>query len=283
MRLHKGKENCHIIDLVAALSTGVVSTPTLFGLDPGEIVEGMDSKGMEELKERKEKEERREQQLANVGRSARPNNGVMPGMLTFTDYDSVHDLIADSAGDQFIRQMSQYAWVGVGDGKYVLTTNSGHYIMIEPSGTDDKYLAKWYRKLPSALKVKAPYAAPRVIAEGESLEHVVHAADTYASEVFEHMWISKHQAWRRSPASKAQLEFLNKAMGEEEKPNLNGITKGKAADMITRLKHGAKGRYSKVISKKKAEERMKERAEATRQRLQGQVRVGPLAEQVSVG
>jgi ATP-dependent helicase IRC3 len=280
MRLHKGKENCHIIDLVAALNTGVVSTPTLFGLDPAEIVENMDSKDMEELKERKEKEKRREEKLADITRNSRSR--AVPGTLTFTDYDSVHDLIADNAGDQFIRRISEYAWVGVGDGKYVLTSNSGNYLIIEPSETDERFLAKWYRRLPASVKAKSPYATPRIIAEGESFEHVVHAADTYAADVFEHMWISKSQAWRRSPASQAQLNILNKSRAEDDKLEPNDLTKGKAGDMITRLKHGAKGRYTKASTKKRAEDRLKERADATKRRLQGQVRVGPLADQVSI-
>lgn len=41
-----GKENCRIIDFVDSTTTvsGVVSTPTLFGLDPGEIdIDGEDA------------------------------------------------------------------------------------------------------------------------------------------------------------------------------------------------------------------------------------------------
>jgi ATP-dependent helicase IRC3 len=34
MRIHPGKKDCHIIDMVASLETGIVTTPTLFGLDP---------------------------------------------------------------------------------------------------------------------------------------------------------------------------------------------------------------------------------------------------------
>ncbi|PHH58591.1 hypothetical protein CDD80_2157 [Ophiocordyceps camponoti-rufipedis] len=37
MRLSPGKENCHVIDLVSSLQTGIVTTPTLFGLDPSEL------------------------------------------------------------------------------------------------------------------------------------------------------------------------------------------------------------------------------------------------------
>ena len=37
-----GKDDCHIIDFVDSMSRvpGVVSTPTLFGLDPAEIIDG---------------------------------------------------------------------------------------------------------------------------------------------------------------------------------------------------------------------------------------------------
>ncbi|CAO2653492.1 Nn.00g029030.m01.CDS01 [Neocucurbitaria sp. VM-36] len=277
MRLHKGKENCHIIDMVAALSSGVVSTPTLFGLDPAEIIDKADTKTLTELKERKESEKQREQEAAEVKR--RTVASKLPGTVSFTDYDSIHDLIADTSGDQYIRNLSQNAWVGVGEGKYVLATNSGNYLVIEPSEkVEGSFRAKYYWKLPAEKKVKSPYGVPRVIAEGESFEHVVHAADTYAAEAFEHIWISKNQSWRRSRASQAQVDFLNKFRPKEDQLKPDDVTKGKAGDMITRIKHGAKGRYNKANMKQRSEMRMKERTETMRQRLQGQVQVGPLAQ-----
>jgi ATP-dependent helicase IRC3 len=276
MRLHKGKENCHVVDFVASLSTGVVSTPTLFGLDPAEIVENLDSKAMAELKERKEKEAERE-----VLTSQPVHNSVsrkLPMTVTFTDYDSVHDLIADTAGDQYIRRISEYAWVNAGDNRFVLTTNSGHYLIIEPPEAEGGFVVKYYRKLPPEIKTKSPYATPKVIAHGDSFEHVVHAADTFASEIFEHIWISTRQPWRRSAASAAQLNTLNKSRPADEQFQLGEVTKGKAADMITRIKHGARGRYEKASTKKRIEDRTRGREEAVRKRLQGQVRVGPLTE-----
>ncbi|KAJ4983280.1 DEAD/DEAH box helicase [Stagonosporopsis vannaccii] len=277
MRLHKGKDNCHIIDMVAALSTGVVSTPTLFGLDPSEIVEKADTKSLIELKDRKESEKQRQQEASALKHRTLSNK--LPGAISFTDYDSVHDLIADTSGDQYIRNLSQYAWVGAGDGKFVLTTNSGNYIIIEPSDTDEGcFRAKYYRKLPRADTIKSPYAAPRTIAHGESFEHVVHAADTYAKDVFEHIWIAKNMPWRRSPASQAQIDFLNKTRPQEDQLDRLHVTKGKAGDMITRLKHGAKGRYARASSKLRNEARMKQRAQTLQEKLSGQVRVGPLAQ-----
>jgi ATP-dependent helicase IRC3 len=276
MRLHKGKENCHIIDMVATLSTGVVSTPTLFGLDPAEIVDRVDSKSMGKLKERKESDEKqREQEVAEL--KQRTVARKLPGSITFTDYDSVHDLIADTSGDQYIRNMSPNAWVGVGEGKFVLTANTGNYLVIEPSEKNEGcFKAKYYWKLPADRKAKSPYGAPRTIAEGESFDHVVHAADTYAADAFQHFWIASRMPWRKGRASQAQVDFINKYRPQEDQLKAEDLTKGKAGDLITRLKHGVKGRYNKAIVKQRVENRMKNRAETIQQRLQGQVQVGPL-------
>jgi ATP-dependent helicase IRC3 len=276
MRLHQGKENCHIIDLVASLSTGIVSTPTLFGLDPAELVENADREAMIELKAKMERKREQEDKATKVGKQVAVRH--LPGAVTFTDYDSVHVLIADTSGDQYVRRISEYAWVSLGESRFVLTTNSGNYLIIEPAEENDAFRVKFYRRLPSGVKSKSPYATPRVIAKGESFEHVVHAADTFASEIFEHMWVSKSQPWRRGRASQAQVDFLNKFREDNEQLKPSDLTKGKAGDMITRIKHGARGKYDKATTKRRVEVRARDRADAARQRLQGQVQVGPLSQ-----
>ena len=278
MRLHQGKENCHIIDMVSALSTGVVSTPTLFGLDPAEVIEKATTKEMMELKERKEEEKMREAEATNAAVKAKPVSSKLPGSIIFTDYDSVHDLIADTSGDNVIRRISDFAWVAVGEGRFILSTNGGHYLAIEPIDNEEQsFQVKYYRKLPPGVKSKSPYATPKVVAEGDSFEHAVHAADTYAAEAFEYIWISKNQRWRRSPASQVQIDFLNKFRPDVDRLSLGDLTKGKAGDMITRIKHGARGRYQKAQARQKSDLKVRERAETQQQRLQGQVRVGPLS------
>ncbi|OAG00996.1 DEAD/DEAH box helicase-like protein [Paraphaeosphaeria sporulosa] len=276
MRLHPGKENCHIIDMVSALSTGVVSTPTLFGLDPAEILEKANTKDMMELKERKEEESKREQAAADT--AARPLSAKPPGSITFTDYDSVHDLIADTSSDHVIRRISQLAWVAVGEGRFVLSTNGGAYLVIDPTGNDNQtFRVKHYWRLPAGTRSKSPYATPRVIAQSDSFEHVVHAADTFAMEAFEFIWISKNQPWRRSPASQTQIDYLNKFRPEEDHLKSKDLTKGKAGDMITRIKHGTTGKFKKAHAKQKSALKVQERADTLKDRLQGQTRVGPLS------
>jgi ATP-dependent helicase IRC3 len=273
MRLHKGKKNCHIIDMVASLNTGIISTPTLFGLDPAEIVENVETKDMMELRERKEKEKKRERELL-VSQKSEATTSV-PRSVTFTDYDSVHDLIQDTSDERFIRAISPYAWVGVGDGKYVLTTRNGSYITLEPDGV--QFIAKFTQKLPFGVKSKSPFAKPRVIARADTFDHVVRAADTYAIEIFEFMFISKSQAWRRNPASQAQVDFLNKTRPKDNQLTTDMIKKGKAGDMITKMKHGAKGRFEKISVQKRVAQRSEERSEWLQMQMRDQIKVGPLS------
>ncbi|KAF2502510.1 P-loop containing nucleoside triphosphate hydrolase protein [Lophium mytilinum] len=273
MRLHKGKQNCHIIDMVASLNAGIVSTPTLFGLDPAEIVEDLGTKDMMELRERKEKEQQREQealqsQTSNVAKR-------VPGRVTFTDYDSVYDLIQDTSEERFIRAISPYAWVGVGDGKYILTTRTGSYISLEPDGS--RCIVKFTQKLPEGIRSKSPFATPRIIAQTDSFEHAVHSADTYAAKVFEYIFISKSQAWRRKPASQAQVDFLNKMRSKDNHLTTSTITKGQAGDMITKTKHGTKGRFEKMSAQKRLAQRSQEKMQLSQMQTRDQIKVGPLS------
>ena len=52
MRLSPGKKDCHVIDMVGSVKAqGVISTPTLFGLDPNEIVTGETAEGLRQRAE----------------------------------------------------------------------------------------------------------------------------------------------------------------------------------------------------------------------------------------
>ena len=272
MRLHPGKKNCHIIDLVSGLETGIVSTPTLFGLDPNEIV---DKKTVSEMRARqKEKITRKQEALSRVEASAiRATDAV-----TFTDYDSVLDLIADTSGERHIRALSQYAWVQVGPNRFILGAPSGSYVRIERvdegnAGSTPMYHAVEVRALPPGLS-KSPYAAPREILEASSFDAAVRGADTYAAQNFPHTFIHRHQPWRSMPPTQGQLDFVNKMRGKGQHLRPNDLTKGKAADMITKLKHGARGQFARI----EADQRRKQKQAALIDDRMGRetVRVGPV-------
>lgn len=281
MRLHPGKVNCHIIDMVASLSTGIVSTPTLFGLDPSELVENASVEDMKIIQDRKEAE--KAQGNTELSGTENQTTGSLPRSITFTDYDSVFDLIEDTSGERHIRAVSPHSWVEIGPSRFILAHLDGSFLKLEKRQTDmtgnpEQYVVLETRALKN-VGAKAPFSAAREVARAETFVDAVHAADTYASEKYSFHYIGKNQSWRRSPATEGQLNFLNRFRLRDDALTAEDLTKGKAGEMITKIKHGARGRFAKVEASKRKESRAKMKVEedlAFKERLQ--VRVGPLSD-----
>lgn len=277
MRLHPGKENCHIIDMVSSLETGIVTTPTLFGLDPNELVSDASSEDMRALKEKKEAEKLRKQQAYTSVSNPTPDD--RPMKVTFTEYDSVFDLISDTSGEKHIRSISQNAWVQVGSDRYILAGPTGTYLRIqraEDGNPDSKFVAYEVRALPPGVS-KSPFAAPRELLISTTLGDAVHGCDKYATEIFPHLFISRRARWRDGPPTEGQLRLLNKLRSKDDQLVADKITKGKATDMITKIKHGARGRFADIEATKRRKERHEFVLEQARTRtLNETVSVGPL-------
>ncbi|TVY68667.1 putative mitochondrial ATP-dependent helicase irc3 [Lachnellula suecica] len=280
MRLHPGKKDCHIIDMAASLETGIVTIPTLFGLDPAEIVDNASPDDMKSLQERKEAEEARAESLAKTS-AENSTAGPINKTVTFIDYDSVFDLIGDTSGEQHIRSMSPNAWVCVAQDRWILTNSNGSYIKLERNfkedGGNDQFLVTEVAAL-SPLKAKAPFAKPRKIAEALTFDDAIHAADTYAGKKYPFAFISRAQRWRNTPATEGQLVFLNKMRMKDDQLTPDSLTKGRAGDMITKIKHGARGRFASMEKdrRKSAKVRLKlEQEQSMKEREK--VSVGPLS------
>lgn len=287
-RLYPGKDNCHVIDMVSSLKTGIVTTPTLFGLDPDELVKEASVDDMKERKERKSAELE-----AQAGLGQMPGNSAsspeLTGTMTFTDYDSVEDLIEDTSGERHIRALSPNAWVQVNADRYILSGKTGSYIALsrsqgQESGKSDVerkaiFNIEYTAKLPIDQAKRSPFARPRKIAAAYTISDAVHAADSFAANTsgFEYAFINKSQPWRRGSASPAQLKYLNKMRDQESQLEDGDVTKGQAMDMITKIKFGARGRFDKIAVGKRKVLREQERLEKDLQRIKGQeVKVGPV-------
>lgn len=297
MRLYPGKENCHIIDMVASLETGIVTVPTLFGLDPSEVVKHATAVELRSLKKQRDED--------NMNVSAETRNAMgshLPGAivdarLDITHYDTVHDLIEDTSGERHVRALSQNAWVQVDRHKYILNARGGvltlekvseapsdmkspepHLSTEQMVNTSDPALFKvtWKHSLPPGEKSKSPYSKLRTVATASTLSSALNAADTFAATKFERIFIATSSPWRRSPASESQLSFLNNLrVGDGQEPlTTEMITKGQAGDMITKVKFGAKGRFERMSGEKRRMERRKEKVEELRRKEE--VKVGPL-------
>ncbi|KAK0718247.1 P-loop containing nucleoside triphosphate hydrolase protein [Lasiosphaeria miniovina] len=280
MRLHPGKENCHVIDMVSSLEAGVVTTPTLFGLDPAELLDAASVNTMQNIRDRTMSDEtvkKLAQQPVDVSQTAGRAYKV-----TFTEYDSVFDLVADSSGEKHIRAISKFAWVQVAQNRYVLDSASGTFLRLEKVEDDEtsgapRFKAWEVRSLPPGLS-KSPYAAPRQLLVAESFIDAVHGCDKYAGEKFYFGTIYLGTRWRQGPATEGQLKFLNKLRRFPDQPYGPGdLTGGKAADMIAKFKHGARGRFANLLADQKRRHKASLVVDQEHERkLREIVSVGPL-------
>ncbi|RSL90236.1 hypothetical protein CEP52_014661 [Fusarium oligoseptatum] len=163
--------------------------------------------------------------------------------------------------------------------KFVLSAPNGSYIRIEKilgriRASEPVFRAVEVRALPPGM-AKSPYAMPREILTAATFTDAVHGADSFAAKAFPHTFIHRYQPWRSLPPTKGQVDFINKLRGKAKPLTANDLTKGKAADMITKLKHGARGQFARIEAEQKKQARQRVAAES--KRLREHVSVGPVA------
>lgn len=272
LRLHPGKGNCHIIDMVGSFETGISTTPTLFGLDPEE---GLNETSVNDAKKKLEAI------TSGTDTSTSTSHGLSVAeedvTVNFTDYDSVHDLLQDNSGEGYIRTLSRNSWVRTSEDRYVLKAPAGKLVLAKDAF--DLFSVTHFPALPP--RSKSPYGRAREVAEHLEFAQAVHAADTLANRLFGSLFIGLWQPWRKRPASPGQIEFLKKRLGLDGEEDGEGggllpedLTKGQAGDMITKLQHGALGQYKKLLSFKKRAQAKRQKTEELRARED--VKVGPL-------
>ncbi|CAG8317801.1 unnamed protein product [Penicillium nalgiovense] len=265
LRLFPGKKDCHVIDMVASLETGVLSTPTLFGLDPDEV---LDNTSVEDMK----KSDDQGSQSEPTPEAAEPYNGSDNDLkLQFTTYDSIYDLLGDMQSERHIRSFSPHNWVRVGDDRYMLTDISG-WITIEKA--DDIFTAHHVMKFNNPTTEAPQFTRPRKIATGSDLESIVRAADTFASTKFDAHYIASWKPWRRAQATPGQIKMLNGARIRDGNIKPEDLTRGQAADMITKLKHGGKKRFKDLEVQKRKRLRQVDNMAELQRRVD--VKVGPV-------
>lgn len=142
-----GKEDCRIIDFVDSTSrvSGVMSTPTLFGLDPDQI--SVDGESPTEsrlpfkyLSRTDETVESLEQRAAEAIGEVSVDSGdpiPQPKSVTYLDYENPFSLVNASSGEPQIAKLSSNAWVGCGDNIYVLECLGKGHIRIEPVAANE--------------------------------------------------------------------------------------------------------------------------------------------------
>ena len=139
-----GKDDCRIIDFVDSTSRvpGVVSTPTLFGLDPAEVVDGgchgwsasaVVNSIVDVPVEDLEKRVTDVYEMSVFKQKPDTTDDIpSPKSVTYIDYDDPFSFYEDSSGAPDVHRLSRHAWVGCGQDTYVLECMGKGFIRIEP-------------------------------------------------------------------------------------------------------------------------------------------------------
>ncbi|KAI5479248.1 hypothetical protein MNV49_003942 [Pseudohyphozyma bogoriensis] len=277
LRLSPGKQDCLILDSVGSKADKLVCGPTLFGLDSSFRLERQSAAELQELYE--EEEEARPQPSSYQLDFNRD--------VKYRDYASVFDLIGTSHdGSRSIRNLSRHsflAWVGVGDGAFILETATGH-AKVAPASEEysqtGPWIATWHEKTYERVK------PPVVVSRGTDLHHVVSMIDSYVLKMPAPTYsLRRGGPWRKGPSTEAQRDLIATKLrldpkdaqaeldgvwvGKEGSVVLAGLTRGEAGNVITRLVHGGKGFLKKVDKTRARDARLLAKAEkqAEKERL----------------
>ncbi|EMD42116.1 hypothetical protein CERSUDRAFT_147660 [Gelatoporia subvermispora B] len=309
------KEDCHIIDFVDSMKrvAGVVSTPTLFGLDPSDVIDNATTDVLEA------RSKANFPALDGSGYGSTIPDVPEAKEVIYEDIDNPFVLVDKASGAPHVSKISTNAWVGCGEDVYVLECMGKGYIRVNKTEIDGKEMYEAHYTPPTLpvgtaymLKI-SPFQKNRQILTANDLVEAIRGCDTYAkSKVLKGPMVAgllRSAKWRRQPATEGQKSFLKKRLkarfGDEPSDSLpdgetlllNGdasspksdpsgskqkkqksvdqITKGEAANIITRLKHGALTRYNK---KAKAEQRMAKKIEKeVKRKAREDVKVGLLS------
>lgn len=145
----------------------------------------------------------------------------------------------------------------------------------------------------------SPYRRPRHVLDSPTLESAVRGSDLYVQKSILrnspqlYALLNRRASWRQAKASDSQRRLVEKRLGlskttpledadeeggKKKKKALNStsqLTKGQASVILTRLLHGAKGRWQQRVKQSNKVWRREERERTRKERET--VRVGPLA------
>ncbi|KAG0229747.1 hypothetical protein BGW42_001350 [Actinomortierella wolfii] len=281
MRLYPGKEDCLVLDFVDIVrGNGLVTLPTLLGLDPDAVLQHEDDSLFPSTTEEVEDEE------------VDPMTGAKVLRIRVLEYENPYQLIDDCSGTApSIWQMTPFSWVNVGANMFVLETTK---ILLRIERSEHDGLFRCYKRVkmisgdgtakesgePLMSNVKGNRKKKQFFSKGQylpletdTLQDCFHAVDTWISANIKSQvrFMRRNARWRKGPATSGQIAFLKKlGMDKQQKvlverheesgsggylPEerriytvpLEGdhLTRGQAANLITRLAHGAGKRWEK--------------------------------------
>ncbi|KAI8889366.1 P-loop containing nucleoside triphosphate hydrolase protein [Backusella circina FSU 941] len=267
LRLFNGKKNCLIIDFVDTFesqgSEGLVTIPTLLGLDPSQLVTGENILALES---------RAGDTMAGIEDDI---NDISADIvkLKITEYESLEEFLNDNGDTMTLRNVTSNYWLKMSDKKYLLYVFDKGYLTVEKS-TDGLWKG-FFRHASTRF-----YSKTRPLPlESDALNSAIRAADTWVTDSLTkenkaHILplLRRNAAFRSRPASTSQIKAL-----EKYKVDIPFTpTKGQAMDILTRIKFGQRREIKEIQLqikrlKAKAEKMSRKQSMATLQRTNNDI------------
>ncbi|KAL0095112.1 P-loop containing nucleoside triphosphate hydrolase protein [Phycomyces blakesleeanus] len=262
MRLYPNKKDCLVVDFVDSFDrigkNGLVTIPTLLGLDRNELIECEDILSIERRAIKAEEARSLETEEENLQEGF--DSGIMTSAVSLkvTEYDSLFEIVSDCSGGHELRSASRYTWVAVGDNTCALSVIGVGTIFVRRD-SDGIWHGSFSHEITNKNGTRLR-AHPRDISlSADSRFSAIRAADTWIHKKLQkegqsHLLttIQRNARYRNDPATKAQLDILKKSNIVPKDP----ISKGQAMDLISRMKLGLLQCWKKAAlekAKKKAQ------------------------------
>lgn len=213
LRVHHSKEHCHIVDFIGASRVGVVSIPTLVGIDnyDGEL----DETTIQDLRqvkqamlerqqalERHKMEQEEKEKLINQKFNSMVENvsAFDLTLTTFSDFKTFYqstasaednlplDAMSNSTKEIKLIRESKYPWVRFAKDAWAMPLDSGNHLRIY-KGTDktkeaDTYTLKLYRELSYKARDQSGIRyIPREICSHEDLAKVIGSVEAILNDL----------------------------------------------------------------------------------------------------
>ncbi|KAF7728368.1 hypothetical protein EC973_006176 [Apophysomyces ossiformis] len=276
MRLHQDKTDCLVIDFVDNFETkgrdGLVTVPTLMGLDPKMIREGEDVLEME--KQSIEQEKKRDTpQVLPLDKEISDISDFLDNQITpygiklkVTEYDDLGEFMVDCSGSPGLRVASYNSWVAIGENRCALSIMTKGTILLDRK--DGIWQGEFLPETKMRGKRKIYWRKQKLPLRADTRNAAIHGADTWIQqkllqEKAKHLlsFISRNARFRKQPASDAQMKVLAGYHFDAE------LTKGQAMDLFTRIKYGQGKVWREELKHLKEKQLEKERKRITLLRM----------------
>lgn len=238
LRKHHSKEHCQIIDFVSSSKVGVVSVPTLMGVDGYD--DNLDESTMEEIN--KMKEELEAKQLALDMEKQRKDDEERHLRdrydkhlletdtieLTLTNFENFksfcesmmeedYSKLPPSVKEAKLFSQSKFPWVLVSKNSWCFPLLTGRHIRVEKETTETKeniYKAKFYRRIYPDKTSGVAYAPYHVvdIFSSPDLMQVLNTVESFVSKISSSSSraFTKFPQWRKEQATIKQKDIVKR-------------------------------------------------------------------------